>query len=125
MAKGHGPVNNNKARACMKNYETIFKGAIDPKIKEAYTECVVFDRALLITWLNTLTTDSIKISLGIYDQDFVNTYPTAKHNRLTAFLTPFNSIPQKSNVLSAPDPDAVPPNDDPLDNTFNLGTLTP
>lgn len=124
MAKGHGPVDNNKAKACMKNFETIFKGAIDPKIKEAYTECVVFDRAQLISWLNTLTTDSVKISLGIYDQDFVNAYPSAKHNRLTTFLTPFNSIPQ-GNVLSAPAPDATTSDGDPLDNTFNLGTLTP
>ena len=120
---GHGPVNNDLAQACVKNYHTIFKGALDKKIIEAFTADVIFDRAQLITWLNTLTTDSIKISMGIYTPDFAAKYPTAKVGRLTTFLAPYNT--GSSNVLSAPDPTAPPSGDDPGNDTFNLGTLTP
>lgn len=120
---GHGPVNNDLAQACVKNYHTIFKGALDKKIIEAFTADVIFDRAQLISWLNTLTTDSIKISMGIYTPDFAAKYPTAKVGRLTTFIAPYNT--GSSNVLSAPSPDDNGSQDDPGNGTFNLGTLTP
>jgi hypothetical protein len=129
MAKQrHAPVNNDLAQACVKNYHAIFKGCIDKRILAAFTSDVVFDRAQLIAWLSSLSTDSVKVSMGIYTPDFVAKYPTAKVNRLTTFITPYNS--GSSNVLSAPDPDNSapvdpPPPADPGDFTFNLGELTP
>ncbi|WP_448701860.1 hypothetical protein ACFGVR_06330 [Mucilaginibacter sp. AW1-3] len=122
MAKGHGPVNNDLAKACVKNYHQIFKGALDPRIVQAFTEDVVFDRLQLIAWLNSLQTDSIKISLGIYTPDFVAKYPSAKVNRLTTFLSAHNA---PSKVLSAPADDPSGDDDGNPDNTYNLGTLTP
>jgi hypothetical protein len=110
---GHGPVNNDLAQACVKNYHAIFKGAIDKKIIDAFTADVIFDRAQLIAWM------------GIYTPDFAAKYPTAKVGRLTTFIAPYNT--GSSNVLSAPDPDDPAPQDDPGNGTttFNLGELLP
>jgi len=124
MAKQpHAPVNNDLAQACVKNYHSIFKGCIDKKILDAFTADVVFDRQQLIDWLNSLTTDSVKVSMGIYTPDFVAKYPTAKLNRLTTFFSPYNL--GSSNVLSAPPPDGPTTQDDPGQTTFNLGELLP
>jgi len=123
MAKGHQPVDSNLASACVKNYHAIFKGAADRRIADAFTSDVVFDREQLIAWLNSLTTDCVKISIGVCTPEFVAKYPGAKLNRLTTFLTPCNSQPSK--VLGAPDP-----GDDGSGSgggiiTYNLGELTP
>jgi len=120
---GHGPVNNDLAQACVKNYHAIFKGAIDKKIIDAFTADVIFDRAQLIAWLSTLSTDSVKISMGIYTPDFAAKYPTAKVGRLTTFIAPYNTGSSKN--LSAPDPTDPPPSGDPGNGTFNLGELLP
>ncbi|OCX50523.1 hypothetical protein BEL04_22360 [Mucilaginibacter sp. PPCGB 2223] len=128
MAKGHGPVNNKLADACVKNYHAIFKGAIDKKIIDAFTADVIFDKAQLIAWLNTLTTDSVKVSMGIYTPEFVAQYPTAKVNRLTTFITPYDKGSQPpSKVLGAPDPTGGDPGsgDGGGQDTFNLGELLP
>jgi len=130
MAKQtHHPINNDLAQACVKNYHAIFKGAVDKKIADAFTSDVIFDRQQLITWLNTLTTDSVKVSIGVYTPEFVAKYPSAKVNRITTFLTPCNVGSQPpSKVLGAP----APPDDGGDDSgngggqdTFNLGQLTP
>ena len=119
MDKLHQPVDGNLADACVKNYHGIFKTSSDKKVADAFTSDVVFNRAQLIAWLNTLTTDSVKISMGVYTPEFVNKYPGAKNNRLTTFFTPCNSPGSK--VLGDGDPDGT----DPGTPTFNLGQLTP
>jgi hypothetical protein len=118
MAK-HEPVNADLAKDCVENYHKIFKGAIDPKIKDAFTSDVVFDKAQLIAWLNTITTNSVKISLGIYTPEFVAKYPTAKVNRLSTFIYPYNTpAAVKAQVGGVSTPAG---GDDP----FNLAELQP
>ncbi len=114
----HQPVNLSLADGCVKHYHEVFKGAIDPKIVEAFTADVVFDKAQLIAWLNTITTDSVKISLGIYTPEFVAQYPTAKPKRLTTFIYPYNTPAAGIKAQGAGDP---PADEDP----FNLGNLNP
>ncbi len=121
MAK-HSPVNKDLANACIQHYHKVFKGAIDKKVIDAFTSDVVFDKAELIAWLNTITTDSIKISLGIYTPEFVAKYPAAKVNRLSTFIYPHNhnvATPVKAQVGG--DASSGDDSGDPL----NLGTLTP
>lgn len=121
MAKTHQPVDSKLANACVQNYHAIFKATADRRVLDAFTSDVVFDRGQLIAWLNTLTTDSVKISIGVYTPEFVAQYPGAKVNRLTTFITPCNAHPSK--VLGAPNP--VDDGSGDGSSPFNLGDLTP
>jgi len=122
MAK-HSPVNKDLANACIQHYHQVFKGAIDKKIVDAFTSDVVFDKAVLMAWLNTITTDSVRISLGIYTPEFVAKYPTAKANRLTTFIYPHNATPSEPTAVKAQvgGDGTSDGSGDPL----NLGTMNP
>jgi hypothetical protein len=128
----HKPVNKTLAQECAERYKKIYQHSSDPEVKKSFTDGVVFDKAELISWLNTIPTPSVKITFGIYTPAFVEKYPTAKVGRLSTFIFPSATIPHASSgpiiafslAADAGDPPPPPPppsDEDPL----NLGDMTP
>ena len=92
MAK-HKKVDNTLAQGCVANYVKIYQGSTDPAVKTAYSDGAVLDKTELIEFLKTLKTPSVKITFGVYTDEYVKQYPTAKNGRLTAFMYPSTVIP--------------------------------
>jgi len=127
----HKPVNKTLAQECVERYKKIYQHSSDPEVKKSFSEGMVFDKAELIAWLNSIQTPSVKIALGIYTPAFVEKYPIAKAGRLSTFIFPCDIIPHSaagpiiafSMASDAGDPPPPPPSDGDSDPLNQAGLL--
>jgi hypothetical protein len=127
----HKPVNKTLAQECVEHYKKIYQHSSDPEVKKSFSEGIVFDKAELIAWLNTISTPSVKITLGVYTPGFVEKYPIAKEGRLSTFIFPSTIIPHEAKgpiiafslAADAGDPPPPPPPSD--GDPLNAGGLLP
>jgi len=122
------PVNRTLAQGCMDRYVKIYGSTTDPKLAKSYSTTVTFDRTDLVAWLNSVNTDSVNISFGVYTEEYVKAYPNAVAGRLSAFFAPIlTPVPEPAPGVSVVQ--SISPSialDDPGDDFYyNLGTLAP
>jgi hypothetical protein len=126
MAK-HRPVNKDLAQDCVNQFKKLYKTSTDQAVQKSYSDGIVFDKAELIAWLNTIQTPSVRIAFGIYTDAFARQYPEAKQGRLTTFIVPTDTIPHAAKgpiitfaAMNGGMPDPTDPGD-----PFNAGELEP
>jgi hypothetical protein len=127
MAK-HKPVKKDLAQDCVNQFKKTHQNSTDQAVQKSYSDGVVFDKAELIAWLNTIQTPSVKIAFGIYTEAFAQQYPEAKPGRLTTFIVPTDTIPHAAKgpiiAFAAALSTSAPPPTDPSD-PFNTGSVEP
>jgi hypothetical protein len=129
MAK-HKPVNKDLAQDCVNLFKKMHQASTDHAVQKSYSEGIVFDKAELIAWLNTIQAPSVKIAFGIYTDAFVQKYPEAKQGRLTTFIVPTQTIPHAAKgpiitfalLADGGTPPPLPTGDE---DPFNQGELLP